>query len=107
MTSSFTAYDFPAPDVAKTVEFAFGSEKRSKMTRLSLWRLTPYRMPLSLVRSELLNGKLVASGDVFMLRVISSSSRQKGSVEFHPCSIWKSADFVRMSFPPRIDSRSA
>lgn len=33
--------------------------KRSKITKLELWRLTPYRIPLSDVRSKDTNGKML------------------------------------------------
>ena len=39
--SNLQAYDFPAPALAKTTELAFSKEKRSKITKVLLWRLTP------------------------------------------------------------------
>src|SRR3989338_10353988 len=66
-TSNFTAYDFPAPDVANTTIFAFWRENRSKIIRLLLCRLMPHIIPVSLDNSEEINGKELATGDEFML----------------------------------------
>src|SRR5512133_828355 len=62
--SSLTAYDLPAPDVAKITAFAFCKEKRSKIINELLCRLTTYKTPLSLVNSAEVNGKLEAIGEV-------------------------------------------
>src|SRR3989338_7598190 len=85
--SSFTAYDFPAPEVANTTAFAFCKLKRSKRMSELLWRLMPYKIPLSLVTSEEINGYDDAIGDVFMLNVIINSSLHSGNVELNPCSV--------------------
>ncbi len=51
-----------------------------------LCRLIPYSIPLSLVKSEEMNGKEEAIGLVFMLNVIINSSFPRGMVELKPCS---------------------
>ena len=47
----------------------------------------PYKIPLSLVTSDEVNGNDDAIGEVFMLNVINSSSLHSGSVELKPCSV--------------------
>src|SRR5690606_22929626 len=76
--SNLTAYDLPAPDVAKTTEFALGSENLSKITKELLCRLMPYKTPFSIVRSELTNGNVVAIAVVSKFLVILILSQPYG-----------------------------
>src|SRR3972149_1695938 len=80
--SSLTKYDFPAPAFAKTTEFAFSMEKRSKITRLPLCSLRPYMMPSLLVNSDEVKGKVVARDVGFMVLGTNMCSIHTGSVEW-------------------------
>src|SRR3990167_2230485 len=67
--SSLTKYDFPAPDLAKIVLFAFSCENLSNITKLPLCSLIPYITPELEVKDEEIKGKVVASDVVSILRV--------------------------------------
>ena len=64
--SSLVVYDLPEPDFANTTSFAFSREKRSKITKLLLWRLMPYMIPWLEERSSETNGKNDEIGLVFI-----------------------------------------
>src|SRR3989344_6018685 len=64
--SSFTAYDFPEPEVANMVELAFSKLKRSNKIRELLWRLMPYMIPSLELKSNDTNGNIEDKGSVFM-----------------------------------------
>ena len=53
----------------------------------------PYKMPLSWVRSALVNGKVVLRAPVLKLRLICSWSLNCGTVLLKPCSCWLVAGF--------------
>src|SRR3989338_7308251 len=64
--SSFMAYDFPDPDLAKTTMLEFSKVKRSNNTKELLWPLMPYKIPSLELKSNDVNGKVVESGSVFI-----------------------------------------
>src|SRR3989344_4156430 len=84
--SSFMEYDFPAPETANEIEFAFSSEKRSKRIKLLLWRLMPKRIPLFEVRSNDTNGNVEEMGEEFKYVWMRSLSVARGRVELKPSS---------------------
>ena len=79
-------YDFPAPETANEIEFAFSSEKRSKRIKLLLWRLMPKRIPLFEVRSNDTNGNVEEMGEEFKYVWMRSLSVARGRVELKPSS---------------------
>ena len=93
-TSNLTAYDFPAPDVAKTTMLAFCNENLSNKIKLLLCLLIPYKIPSSLVSSDDMNGNDDAIGEEFMLNATIRSSIPSGIVEVNPCSDWNKTFFV-------------
>src|SRR3989344_3454336 len=103
--SNFTAYDFPAPDLANTTVLAFSMLNRSNNIKLLLCKLMPYKIPSLLVRSEETNGKVEESGSVFRLLATAKSSRPIGKVEFKPWRICKKDFFATTNFEPSMVSK--
>ena len=89
--SSFTVNDFPAPDVAKITLFMFGSWELnlSKITNPPVWELIPYIIPVLVIKSLEIKGKLAASEEVTALLTIPKLSWQIGKfAQNHSSILW-------------------
>ena len=98
---------YTEPDFAKITSFAFSSENLSKITREPLCLLIPYIIPSSIVRSDDVNGKVVAKLVVSMFRVIKSLSSPAGMDDWNASSICKDAVLEISNNAPKVDSSFA
>ena len=82
--SVLTKYDFPAPDVANTVKFAFSKENLSKIIKDSFCEFIPYKTPVSEESSADVKGKVVETEVVSIFLVIERLSLPYGAVDKNP-----------------------